>query len=163
LGNAYFQLRRFSDAADAFQRGLSLDDSDWLLWGNLGDSLFWGGGRPSEAITAYEKAIARAEKKLDVNPKDSTVLAYSADYNAMSQHRREAVEQIEQSLALAPADGEVRLRAAIVYNQLGDAERCLASLEKAVALGYSAQAIQDTPDFDHLHSNSRFQKLIHPN
>jgi tetratricopeptide (TPR) repeat protein len=32
LGNAYFQLRRFSDAVSAFQRGLNLDDSDWLLW-----------------------------------------------------------------------------------------------------------------------------------
>jgi tetratricopeptide (TPR) repeat protein len=81
LGNAYFQLRRFSDAADAFQRGLNLDDSDWLLWGNLGDSLFWGGGRSSEAMKAYGKAIALAEKKLEVNPKDSTVLAFSADYN----------------------------------------------------------------------------------
>jgi eukaryotic-like serine/threonine-protein kinase len=163
LGNAYFQLRRFSDAADAFQRGLNLDDSDWLLWGNLGDSLFWGGGRPSEAIAAYQKAIDRAEKKLEVNPKDSTVLAFSAEYNAMSGHRQKAVEQIEQALAFAPADGEVRLRAAIVYNQLGDTERCLASLEKAVALGVSAQVIRDTPDFDHLHSNSRFQRLVRPN
>ena len=63
LGNAYFQLRRFSDAADAFQRGLNLDDSDWLLWGNLGDSLSWGGGRSSEAMKAYGKAIALAAKK----------------------------------------------------------------------------------------------------
>jgi tetratricopeptide (TPR) repeat protein len=163
LGNAYFQLRRFSEAADAFQRGLNLDDGDWLLWGNLGDSLFWSGGRSSKAITAYENAIARAEKKLEVNPKDSTVLAFLADYNAMSRHRQKAVEEIEQALALAPADGEVRLRAAIIYNQLGDTERCLASLEKAVAVGYSRQMIRDTPDFDHLHSNPQFQGLAHLN
>jgi serine/threonine protein kinase/tetratricopeptide (TPR) repeat protein len=163
LGNAYFQLRRFSDAADAFQRGLNLDDSDWLLWGNLGDSLFWSGGRRSQAIAAYEKAITRAEKKLEVNPKDTTVLAFLADYNAMSRHPQKAVQEIEQALALAPADGEVRLRAAIVYNQLDDPERCLASLEKAVAAGYSAQAIRDTPDFDHFHRNPRFQALTHLN
>jgi serine/threonine protein kinase/tetratricopeptide (TPR) repeat protein len=161
LGNAYFQLRRFSDAADAFQHGLNLDDSDWLLWGNLGDSLFWGGGRPSAAIAAYEKAIAHAERKLKVNPKDSTVLAYSADYNAMSQHRQQAVEQIEKALSLAPEDGDVRLRAAIVYNQLGDTELCLASLEKAVAQGISVQVIRDTPDFDHLRNNPRFRRLVH--
>jgi serine/threonine-protein kinase len=163
LGNAYFQLRRFSDAANAFQRGLNLDDSDWLLWGNLGDSLFWGGGRSSDAMAAYGKAIARAERKLEVNPKDSTVLAFSADYNAMSRHHQKAAAQIEQALALAPLDGEVRLRAAIVYNQLGDTERCLGSLEKAVSVGYSVQAIRDTPDFDHLHSNPRFRQLAHLN
>jgi tetratricopeptide (TPR) repeat protein/predicted Ser/Thr protein kinase len=159
LGNAYFQLRRFSEAADAFQRGLNLDDSDWLLWGNLGDSLFWSGERRPQAKATYERAIALADKKLDVNPKDTTVLAFLADYNAMSQHRQKAIDQIEQALALAPEDGEVRLRAAIVYNQFGDTERCLGSLEKAVSLGYSAQVIRDTPDFDHLHSNPRFKML----
>ena len=158
LGNAYFQLRRFSDAADAFQRGLTLDDSDWLLWGNLGDSLFWS-GRRSQAITAYQKAIAQAEKKLEVNPKDTLVLAFLADYNAMVRNQQKAIEKIDQALALAPADGEVRLRAAIVYNQLGDKERCLASLEKAVAVGYSVQAIKDSPDFDHMHEDPRFRAL----
>jgi eukaryotic-like serine/threonine-protein kinase len=158
LGNAYFQLRRFSDAADAFQRGLTLDDTDWLLWGNLGDSLFWS-GRRSEARAAYQKAIARAEKKLEVNPKDTIVLAFLADYNAMSRNQQKAIEEIDQALALAPADGEIRLRAAIVYNQLGDTDRCLASLEKAVAVGYSVQVIRDTPDFDHLHDNAQFRAL----
>jgi tetratricopeptide (TPR) repeat protein len=158
LGNAYFQLRQFSNAAGAFQRGLTLDDSDWLLWGNLGDSLFWS-GQNSKAITAYERAIALAEKKLEVNPKDTFVLAFLADYNAMSRNPQKAIQQIDQALALAPSDGEVRLRAAIVYNQLGDLDRCLASLEKAVAVGYSVQAIRDTPDFDHLHDNPRFRAL----
>ena len=124
LGNAYFQLRHFSDAASAFQRGLNLDDSDWLLWGNLGDSLYWSGRNRAEALAAYEKAIGICESKLQVNPKDTTVLAFIADYNAMSQHQGRAVEQIERAIALAPEDGEVRLRAALVYNQLGDTEPC---------------------------------------
>jgi serine/threonine protein kinase/tetratricopeptide (TPR) repeat protein len=159
LGNAYYELRRFSDAADAFQQGLNLDDSDWLLWGNLGDSLFWSGGQRSKAIAAYDNAITRAEKRLKVNPKDTTVLAFLADYNAMTGHQKKAVQEIEQALALAPADGEVRLRAAIAYNQFRDTDRCLASLEKAVSVGYSAQVIWDTPDFDHLHNNPRFRAL----
>jgi serine/threonine protein kinase/tetratricopeptide (TPR) repeat protein len=159
LGNSYYGLRRFSEAANAFQRGLNLDDSDWLLWGNLGDSLFWSGGQRPKAIAAYENAIKRAAKRLLVNPKDATVLAYSADYNAMSGHRTKAVQEIERALALAPADGEVRFRAAIAYNQFGETDRCLASLEKAITTGYSAQVIWDTPDFDHLHTNPRFRAL----
>ena len=98
-----------------------------------------------------------------MNPKDTIVLAYLADYNAMSRHSTEATQDIEQALALAPEDGEVRLRSAIVYNQLGDTERCLASLEKAVALGYSVEVIRDTPDFDHLRSNAKFKNLVHLN
>jgi eukaryotic-like serine/threonine-protein kinase len=159
LGNAYYELRRFSDAADAFQQGLNLDDSDWLLWGNLGDSLFWSGGHRSKAIAAYDNAVSRAQERLKVNPKDTTVLAFLADYNAMTGQQNKAIQEIEQALSLAPADGEVRLRAAIVYNQFGDRDRCLASLEKAVSVGYSTQVIWDTPDFDHLHSNRRFRAL----
>jgi serine/threonine protein kinase/tetratricopeptide (TPR) repeat protein len=159
LGNAYYELRRFSDAADAFQQGLNLDDSDWLLWGNLGDSLFWSGGHRSKAIAAYDNAVSRAEKRLKVNPKDTTVLAFLADYTAMLGQQKKAVQEIEQALSFAPADGEVRLRAAIVYNQFGDTDRCLASLEKAVSLGYSTQVIWDTPDFDHLRNNRRFRVL----
>jgi eukaryotic-like serine/threonine-protein kinase len=161
LGNAYFQLRRFSDAADAFKRGLNLDDNDWLLWGNLGDALFWNDATRGGANEAYEKAISRGQKKLEVNPKDTTVLAFLADYNAMSGHRQKAIEQIEQAMALAPDDGEVRFRSAIVYNQLGDTEKCLASLQRAAATGYSAQAIRDTPDFDHLHGDPRFRASAH--
>ena len=130
LGNAYFQLRRFSDAADAFQRGINLDDDDWLLWGNLGDLSSSGvEGATRKRSQLMRKAIALGQKKLEVNPKDSNLLAFLADYNAMSRHRQKAVEEIEQALALAPTDGEVRLRAAIGHNQCGDTGRCLASLE----------------------------------
>ena len=163
LGNAYFGLRRFTDAADAFQRGLNLDESDWLLWGNFGDSMFWSKASPSKANVAYEHAIARVQKKLDVNPRDAILLAFSADYNAMIGNHDKAQAQIEQALSLSPRDGEVRLRAAIVYNQLGDTDRCLSSLKRAVSLGYSLQVIRDTPDFDHLHSNPLFRALARVN
>lgn len=158
LGNAYFDLHQFGEAAEAFQSGLNLDDSDWLLWGNLGDSLYWNGAK-SKAIDAYENAISRAGKRLAVNPMESNVLAFSASYNAMAGHTETARNQIEKALALAPSEAEVRMRAALVYNQLGDTDRCLSSLEKAVGLGYATQLIRDTPDFDHLHGNARFKKL----
>jgi hypothetical protein len=43
-------------------------------------------------MAAYEKAIAGAGKKLEVNPKDATVLAFLADYNAMLGRREKAIE-----------------------------------------------------------------------
>lgn len=159
LGNAYFALRRFSEAADSFQRGLNLDDSDWLLWGNLGDAIFWSKGPSSKAEQAYKNAIARVTKKLQVNPKDATLLAFSADYNAMIGKRDKALAQMEQALAVAPSDAEVRFRAAIVHNHFGETDQSLSSLEAAASLGYSLQVIRDTPDFDHLRSNVRYRAL----
>ena len=159
LGNAYFVSRRYSDAATAFRRGLNLDDTDWITWGNLGDSLYWTGTQRPQALQAYQNAIERGEKRLEINPKDATVLAFLANYNAMAGHRDAAEQQIERAVALAPNDAEVRFRSAIVYNQFADQDRCLAALAKALQLGYSAKVIRDTPDFDHLHGNPTFQQL----
>lgn len=159
LGNAYFVSRRYSEAASAFRRGLNLDDTDWITWGNLGDSLYWAGNQRSQALQAYQNAIERGEKRLQINPKDATVLAFLANYHAMAGHREAAEKQIEIALALAPNDAEVRFRSAIVYNQLADQDRCLAALAKALQLGYSAKVVRDTPDFDHLHENTAFKQL----
>ncbi len=160
LGGAYFALRRFDEAAQMYQKGLTLDDRDSLIWGNLGDALYWSAGRRTEAAAAYRKAISRSASKLQVNPRDTTLLAFVATYNAMVGHKSAALSNLQHALDLAPKDAEVRFRAALVYNQLGDTEQTLSSLEKAIAAGYPPSAIRDTPDLDHLRDNPRVQTLL---
>jgi serine/threonine-protein kinase len=160
LGTAFFGLRRFGDAAEMYQQGLKLDDRDSLIWGNLGDALYWTPGRRDEAAAAYRKAAVLATSKLQVNQRDSILLAFRATYNAMAGNKREALSDLQHARQLMPADPEVNFRAALVYNHLGDTQRCLAALEKAVAAGYPASAIRDTPDFDHLRDNPRVQQLL---
>src|SRR4029077_5300949 len=41
LGTAYFQLRRYTDAAAAFEQSTQLDPQNYLIWGNLGDAYYW--------------------------------------------------------------------------------------------------------------------------
>jgi len=160
LGGAYFAVRRFEEAAQMYQKGLTLDDRDSLIWGNLGDALYWTPGRRTEAAAAYRKAIYRAASKLQVNPRDATLLAFVATYNAMVGNKSAALSNLQHALDLAPKDAEVRFRAALVYNQLGDTEHTLSALEKAIAAGYPKSAIRDTPDFDHLRDNPRVQTLL---
>jgi serine/threonine-protein kinase len=160
LGGVYFALRRFDEAAQMYQKGLNLDDRDSLIWGNLGDALYWTPGRRTEAAAAYRKAISRAASKLQVNPRDATLLAFVATYNAMVGNNTAALSNLQHALELAPKDAEVRFRAALVYNQLGDTEQTLSALEKAIAAGYPPSAIRDTPDFDHLRDNPRVQTLL---
>lgn len=159
LAGVYFLSRRFADAAETYQRGLKLDDHDSLLWGNLGDALYWTPGRRSEAGAAYRKAISIADSKLRVNPRDATQLAFVATYNAMIGEKGTALTEIQRALELAPSDAEVKFRAALVYNHLGDADQAITFLEKAVAAGCPASLIRDTPDFDHLRGNRRVQAL----
>jgi len=78
----------------------------------------------------------------------------------MLGERDPAVEYITKSLSISPSDPDLLFSAALVYNQFAEKERSLDFLEKAVAAGYSAATLRDTPNLDNLSSDPRFQKLL---
>jgi serine/threonine-protein kinase len=160
LGNAYFYLRRYEDSANAIKEALKIDEKDWLNWGNLGDTLYQMASRRAEALNAYRKAIDLATARLEVNPRDVTVLPYVADYYAMLDQEKPARDHLARALAIAPKDADVLFRAAILYNHFGDTEKTLSFLRGAVEAGVSPTQIRDTPDFDHLQNDPRFQALF---
>ena len=160
LGAAYFYMRRYEDSVDNLQQALKIDDKDWLNWGNLGDTLYQIPARRTDSLAAYEKAIQLAGTRLQVNPKDSFALAFTADYYAMLDQDSQARAQITKALEIAPVDADVLFRAAILYNHFGDKEKTLEYLTKSVAAGYSRTVIRDTPDFDHLKNEPPLRKLL---
>ncbi|MFY9558866.1 MAG: tetratricopeptide repeat protein [Terriglobales bacterium] len=160
LGTAYFYTHRYADSAESLQQALKIDPRDWLNWGNLGDALYQISGRRQEAISAYRVAIELARPRLEVNPKDYFTLAFTADYYAMVDQERQAREQMARALAIAPTDADVLFRAAILHNHFGDTEKALDFLNKSVAAGYPRTVIRDTPDFDHLRGDPRYQALL---
>ena len=159
LGAIYFYMRRYPDSAESLQQSLRIDPNDWLNWGNLGDTLFQIPARRAEAMSAYQKAIELAKPRLEVNPRDASILAFTADYYAMLDQERQAREQLVRSLEIAPADADVLFRGAILYNHFGDKEKTLDCLTKSVAAGYPRTVIRDTPDFDGLKDDPRFRAL----
>jgi tetratricopeptide (TPR) repeat protein len=159
LGLVYFCMRRYPDSAESLQQALKIDPNDWQNWGGLGDALFQIPARRAEARSAYQKAIDLSKARLAVNPRDATVLAFTADYYAMLDERSQANEQLARALENAPADAEVLFRAAILYNHFGDSDKTLDYLTKSVAAGYPRTAIRDTPDFDHLKDDRRIIAL----
>jgi len=160
LGAACFYMRRYPESAESLQQALKIDPKDWMNWGNLGDTLSQIPARRAEARSAYQKAIELAKARLDVNPRDITILGFTADYYAMLDQERQARDQMDQALKIAPADSDLLFRAAILYNHLGDAEKTVDFLTKSVAAGCSRTLIRDTPDFDKLKNNPHFVALL---
>ena len=74
--------------------------------------------------------------------------------------RKPALQYLQAGLKLAPQDSEMRFKAALVYNQFGDATNTLSWLKRALASGLSGAIVRDTPNFDSLRSDPRFQELI---
>jgi serine/threonine protein kinase/tetratricopeptide (TPR) repeat protein len=163
LGTAYFYLRRYQDAAYAYEEALKLNDKDYMLWWNLGDANYWIPGRGQQADAAYRQAISLAQQSLQVNAHDAYTLSVMAVCEAMLGEKKPALEAIGRALQEKTQDPELRFRAAVVYSQLGDKSEALAWLEKAVAAGYSPRTIRDSPNFDSLQTEPRFIRLLRPN
>jgi tetratricopeptide (TPR) repeat protein/predicted Ser/Thr protein kinase len=160
LATAYFQSARYADSARLFEEAARLDPESFELWGNLGDAYYWAPGLRERAPAAYRKAVALAEKRRKVNPRDADTLGYLAGYYAMLGEPRQARGLIAEALRLAPRTGEVLYSAALVYAQLGELPRAVTALEHAVAAGYPAATIRDTPNFQALKDNPRFTALV---
>ncbi len=159
LGTTFFTLRRFVEAAQAFEQAVKLDERDHVMWGNLGDAYNWIPGRSAEAASAYHKAIALAEEKVKVNSRDAALLGNLAVYHAMAKEQPPALANLRRAQALAPRDPEVAYFAALVHNQFGEDQKALADLAQALKTGFSPATIRDSPLFDNLRSNPRFKTL----
>jgi len=159
LGVAESRVRRFDRAAQATEQALKLDDSDYQVWGNLGDFLYYGGDK-ARATDAYKKAISMAEQQLRINPRDNNVLSDLADYSAMLGDRGRALDYLDRSLAGKEKDKDLLFRAALVYNQLHETGTALEWLRKSLAAGFSKSVVSKTPDLDNLHDNPQYQSLM---
>jgi serine/threonine-protein kinase len=160
LGNAYFYLRQYGQAADVYEQAVKLSQSDYVLWWNLADGYYWTPEKRPQAMQAYRQSVLLAEKKLTVNPRDAYALGVLAYCHAMLGERALSLKYRRAGLKLTPKDSEMNFKAALVYNQLGDTAKTLTWLENAIASGLSVQVIRDTPNFEALQSNVGFQNLI---
>jgi serine/threonine protein kinase/tetratricopeptide (TPR) repeat protein len=163
LATAYFNRRRFLDAATGFEKAAKLDEKNYAIWGNLGDAYYWAPGMRSQAPDAYRKAIALGEEAAKVNQRDAVLLSRIAGYYAMIDEKQPALAYLKRALDILPNEPSVRYKAALIHNHFKEVDQTLDWLEKAAKAGYSLTTIRDLPDFDHLWGYRRFQDLLRSN
>jgi eukaryotic-like serine/threonine-protein kinase len=160
LATAYFQARRFEDAAGIYAEAVQLDERNYEVWGNLGDAYYWSPGLRSKAPEAYEKASSLALAALTVNGRDPNALGYLAEYQAMLGRQKPSMEYLERCLRLDPQDPNLLFNAALIYNRFGDQSATLNWLQKAVRAGLPKSALLESPNFDNLHANPGFLEIV---
>jgi eukaryotic-like serine/threonine-protein kinase len=160
LGNAYFLMRKYDEAARNFEEGLKFDKTSWLSWGNLGDAYYLVPDKRQKANDAYREAIRLADDDLRVNPRDARAWAFRATYLAMIDNKPEALASLQKAVSFAPASSSVQFRAALAYNHFGDKNLTIQWLRKALAGGLTANQVENTPDFDHLRGDPSFQAIL---
>lgn len=68
VGLEYSKMARYDDATKAYRRAIELKQDFTAAYRDLGKALR-DGGRPDEAVSAFEKGIAVAERTHDVQTK----------------------------------------------------------------------------------------------
>lgn len=158
LGTSHFSTRNFADAAAAYREASKLDPNQYVTWGNLGAALYYG-GKKTEAMQAYRKAIDMSAEQLKVNPHDTDVLSDICEYYAMIGDRAHALQYLGEALQYGHGEKELLLSAAQVYNELGENGLALEWLAKAIHAGYAPSKLRDYPTFDQLRNTPAFRQI----
>jgi eukaryotic-like serine/threonine-protein kinase len=159
LGTAYYQSRHFAEAANNYRQAIRFNDRDPDLWGNLASALLYGGQR-AQAIVAFKKQLELLDQQLQINPQDAERQGDVASCYAILGDKENALAHLSRSLELGHSNKDLLFNAAVVYNDLGETGVALEWLQKALAAGYSASIIRDSPSFDNLRNNPQFHQLL---
>ena len=127
LGGIYRRLSRIEEGRQVFKQGLALYAKDVPLHYDYGLFL--------DRIGANDEAIAAMEQVLALEPQNPHALNYIGySWADSGRNLQEALQYIEQAVALRPEDGFIRDSLGWVYFKLGDHKRAQAELEKALEL-----------------------------
>ena len=95
LGNMMMDTKRFSEAADAYEKALALDPKNVDVRVDMG-TCYKNVGNPDMAVKAYRKALELNPQHLQAHMNLGIVLAYDLKDHAS------AVKEFETALAIAP-------------------------------------------------------------
>jgi len=165
LGTAYFNSGRLSDAVDAYNQAFQFGDADYATWMNLGDAYYWLRNRPDQARDAYRQAVrlgreVLAEREHRGASPDPLITAHVATVYARLGERDSARVMMARSLAVDSLNSRVQYQAALTQWQLGARTSAVAWLQRAVAGGYPAVWLRDSPVHRDWHEEPGFRALL---
>jgi eukaryotic-like serine/threonine-protein kinase len=159
LGTAFYQSRRFADAAHNYELALRYNERDPDMWGNLADAYHFS-GQQAKAVDAFRHQLSLLLDELKVNPNDAERQGEVASCYAVLGDKANAEAHLALSLQLGRDDKDLLFNAAVVYNDLGESGEALEWLHKAFVAGYSTSIVRDSPEFDNLRNDPQFQQLL---
>ncbi len=156
LGSVLLHDHDLEQAAEMYRKSIELEPADYITWGNLGTAYRWQGTERDKTEAAYHKAIDLAEAVRKKNREDTELLVALADDYAAVGNSAAALPLLRQALALAPDNLSVAFDAGVTYETLGQHDKAISLVARAVANGYQAYELARNPDLAALRSDPAF-------
>ncbi len=158
-GRLCFQQGAFTEAARWFEEAARVQESFEARF--FAAQAFEAAGARDAAREAYVRALAVAERQLDLHPDDPRAATMRAVALCRLGCPEEGLEWARRALEIDPEDAGVRYNVACLYALEGRAEEAIRCLEECVALGFGNAAwIGKDPDLASLHGDPRYEALL---
>ena len=158
LGALYYRERRWDESVAMTRQALALNDNDWSAWLNLGLGYEWLNNETA-ARDAFDKELERLEPLAKRNGEDAEIQVELGLLYSRHKARAKAVPSIEAALARDPENPSVLASAAEAYENLGDRNRALDLVKKALTRGWTLAQLENDPGQQKLILDSRFREI----
>jgi tetratricopeptide (TPR) repeat protein len=142
-----------------FEKAVEMNPSDQVLLGNLGDGYRWA-GQQDKANPTYKKAIALANKDLQVNSRNSGLLGQMALYYAKSGDLNKGRELLQRAKSISPGEFSLYYEAATLETIADRPTQAVAELKTAMQKGQPTSDVEADPGFASLRTRPDYQALI---
>ncbi len=153
-------LKQYERAAALFERAAQVRPEDYqalALAANMHEFI----GDLDRARELAPEVIDRIKRALDLNPQDSRAMILATGACYLLGRNDEALEWVARAQVTSPKANGVMYNSACFYARLGQTEKALDFLEKAVALGSRNKRYFDSDkDLDSLRDHHRFKALM---
>jgi serine/threonine-protein kinase len=160
LGALYYIQGRYVDSAEVLEEALEFNEKSYSVWTNLGNAYYWIPGRRDEAIEVFRRCAEMAEENRKVDPRDESILIDLAGFYAITGEEALARTMIDEAQEIAPTDMHVMYQTGHAYEQMGEREKALGLIEKAVEAGYPVSEIENDPFMRELVADERYRQIV---
>ncbi len=126
LGNAYFDVQRFDEAIDAYQKALEIDGSDPSILTNLGNALYF--------MDAYDNAAQYLRQAIALDPTDATAWAYLGNAQYALEQPRAAMGCYHRALECDAENLEATRNLGNIYHDAQDFKQAVDYFERALKI-----------------------------
>jgi len=149
----------FLVASDQYKKVLKYNNTDHRIWGALGMAYHFT-DRLDSAKMYFRKAIELVKGELEINPRHQVNLVCLAGYDAHLEQREEAFQCLQKVERMDTNKLDIFFDIGDVYEQLGEREKALLWMEKALKSNYSLVRFTNNPGLKDLMTDNRFQKML---